>query len=70
MKVATSLSSYVTDLDDVVDELGSNGVTCERYDDPDLKADEKGIHERGVGRVAWISDPDGNKFAIEEGTTR
>jgi hypothetical protein len=42
MKVATSLSSYVTDLDDVVDELGSNGVTCERYDDPDLKADEKG----------------------------
>ena len=38
-------------------------------DDPALRADEKGIHELGDGRVAWFSDPDGNTFAIEEGTT-
>lgn len=66
---ATLATWYVTDLEDVLDELGSNGVTVERYDDPALKANEKGIHELGDGRVAWFSDPDGNTFAIEEGTT-
>jgi catechol 2,3-dioxygenase-like lactoylglutathione lyase family enzyme len=65
---ATLATWYVADLEDVVDELGSNGVTFERYDDPALKADEKGIHELGDGRVAWFSDPDDNTFAIEEGT--
>jgi predicted enzyme related to lactoylglutathione lyase len=34
-----------------------------------LQADEKVIHELGDGRVAWFRDPDGNTFAIEEGTT-
>lgn len=65
---ATLATWYVTDLDQVVDKLGSAGVTFERYDDPALGADEKGIHELGDGRVAWFSDPDGNTFAIEEGT--
>jgi catechol 2,3-dioxygenase-like lactoylglutathione lyase family enzyme len=65
---ATLATWYVTDLEQVVDELGANGVTFERYDDPALKADEKGIHELDDGRVAWFSDPDGNTFAIEEGT--
>jgi catechol 2,3-dioxygenase-like lactoylglutathione lyase family enzyme len=64
---ATLATWYVADVDQVVDELGS-GVAFERYDDPALKADEKGIHELGDGRVAWFSDPDGNTFAIEEGT--
>ena len=69
-KATATLATWcVTGLEDVVDELGSKGVTFERYDDPALKADEKGIHELGDGRVAWISDPDGNTFAIEEGTT-
>jgi catechol 2,3-dioxygenase-like lactoylglutathione lyase family enzyme len=65
---ATLATWYVADLEDVVAQLGSHGVTFERYDDPALKADEKGIHELGDGRVAWFSDPDGNTFAIEEGT--
>jgi catechol 2,3-dioxygenase-like lactoylglutathione lyase family enzyme len=63
---ATLATWYVADLEEVVDELGSNGVTFERYDDPALKADEKGIHELGDGRIAWFSDPDGNTFAIEQ----
>jgi catechol 2,3-dioxygenase-like lactoylglutathione lyase family enzyme len=68
-KAATTLATwYVADLEDVVDELASKGVTFERYDDPALKADEKGIHELPDGRVAWFRDPDGNTFAIEEGT--
>jgi catechol 2,3-dioxygenase-like lactoylglutathione lyase family enzyme len=65
---ATLATWYVADLEHVVDELRSHGVTFERYGDPALKADEKGIHELDDGRVAWFSDPDGNTFAIEEGT--
>ena len=56
----------MTDLKHVVDELGAKGVTFERNDDPTLKADTKGIHEIGDGRVAWFKDPDGNTFAIEQ----
>jgi catechol 2,3-dioxygenase-like lactoylglutathione lyase family enzyme len=63
---ATLATWYVPDLDQVVDELGSAGVAFERYDDPALMADEKGIHELADGRVAWFSDPDANTFAIEE----
>ena len=57
---------YVSELERVVDELRSNGVTFERYDDSSLKTDEKGIHELGDGRAAWFKDPDGNTFAVEQ----
>ena len=63
---ATLATWYVPDLKHVVDELGSKGVTFERYDDPTLNADTKGIHEPGNIRVAWFKDPDGNTFAIEQ----
>jgi catechol 2,3-dioxygenase-like lactoylglutathione lyase family enzyme len=63
---ATLATWYVADLEQVVDELSSNGVTFERYDDPALRTDAKGIHELGDGRVAWFKDPDGNTFAIEQ----
>jgi catechol 2,3-dioxygenase-like lactoylglutathione lyase family enzyme len=56
----------VTDLVTTVQELGGKGVPFERYDDPLLRTDERGIHELGAGRVAWFRDPDGNTFAIEE----
>jgi catechol 2,3-dioxygenase-like lactoylglutathione lyase family enzyme len=65
---ATLATWYVPDLDPVVDELASRGVAFERYEDPVLETDEKGIHEMAQGRVAWFKDPDGNGFAIEEGT--
>jgi catechol 2,3-dioxygenase-like lactoylglutathione lyase family enzyme len=65
---ATLATWYVPDLDRVVDELTSNGVSFDRYDDPGLKTNENGIHEMADGRVAWFKDPDGNGFAIEEGT--
>jgi catechol 2,3-dioxygenase-like lactoylglutathione lyase family enzyme len=63
----TSATWYVPDLDRLVDELSAAGIAFERYDDPTLKADGRGIHELDDGRVAWFSDPDGNTFAIEEG---
>ena len=65
---ATLATWYVDHLEQVVDALSSNGVKFERYDDPTLETEEKGIHELDDGRVAWFSDPDGNTFAIEEGT--
>lgn len=65
---ATLATWYVPDLGQVVDTLASKGVSFERYDDSVLKTDEKGIHEMADGRVAWLKDPDGNSFAIEEGT--
>jgi catechol 2,3-dioxygenase-like lactoylglutathione lyase family enzyme len=67
---STLATWYVPDLEEAVDELASNGVTFERYGDPALRADENGIHQLADGRVAWFKDPDGNTFAIEEGTTR
>ena len=63
---ATLATWYVSDLEQVVDEVSSKGVTLQRYDDPALETNEKGIHELGDGRVAWFKDPDGNSFALEQ----
>jgi catechol 2,3-dioxygenase-like lactoylglutathione lyase family enzyme len=62
----TSATWYVPNLEHVVDELSANGVTFERYDDPQLPTDWRGIHSLGDGQVAWFKDPDGNTFAIEQ----
>jgi catechol 2,3-dioxygenase-like lactoylglutathione lyase family enzyme len=61
---ATLATWYVDDVERVVDELGSNGVTFEHY--PEVTTDERGISPRaGGGKVAWFKDPDGNTFAVE-----
>jgi catechol 2,3-dioxygenase-like lactoylglutathione lyase family enzyme len=57
---------YVADLEAVVGELRSSGLTFVHYDDPVLTADGKKIHEIGDRRVAWFRDPDGNTFALEQ----
>jgi catechol 2,3-dioxygenase-like lactoylglutathione lyase family enzyme len=53
----------VNDIDATVDELSSNGVTFEQYDEP-LNTDEKGIATVGDGRGAWFKDPDGNVLGM------
>ena len=63
---ATLATWDVADIEQVVVQLSANGVTFERYDDPSLRTDEKGIHELSNGRVAWFRDPDGNTFALEQ----
>jgi catechol 2,3-dioxygenase-like lactoylglutathione lyase family enzyme len=61
---ATLATWYVDDVDRVVDELNSTGVTFEHYEG--VTTDEKGISPRaGGGKVAWFTDPDGNTFAVE-----
>ena len=64
MSAATLATWYVDDVERLVDELASKGVTFEHYDG--IVTDAKGISPRaGGGKVAWFKDPDGNTFAIE-----
>jgi catechol 2,3-dioxygenase-like lactoylglutathione lyase family enzyme len=64
MSTATLATWYVDDVEQVVDELSSKGVTFEHYEG--ITTDDKGISPRaGGGKVAWFKDPDGNTFAIE-----
>jgi catechol 2,3-dioxygenase-like lactoylglutathione lyase family enzyme len=61
---ATLATWYVDDVERVVDELASKGVTFEHYEG--VTTDAKGISPRaGGGKVAWFKDPDGNTFAVE-----
>ena len=68
---ATLVTWYFDDVERVVDELTSNGVTFEQYEGVlesgfDYGTDQKGISSRaGGGKVAWFKDPDGNLFSIE-----
>lgn len=68
---ATLVSWYVNDVEQVVDELTSNGVIFEQYEGVlesgfDYGTDEKGISPRaGGGKVAWFKDPDGNILSVE-----
>src|SRR6188474_223153 len=60
----TVLNFEVDDVDAAVDELGSRGVSFERYDG--FEQDEKGI-ARGPGpHIAWFKDPAGNILAVME----
>jgi catechol 2,3-dioxygenase-like lactoylglutathione lyase family enzyme len=55
----------VDDVDKVVDDLTSKGVTFEQYDMDPIKTNEKGIAELPDGnKVAWFKDPDGNILAV------
>jgi catechol 2,3-dioxygenase-like lactoylglutathione lyase family enzyme len=62
---ATLVGWVVDDVEKVVDELTSNGVTFEQYEG-DLKTDEKGIFEADGFKAAWFRDPDGNTHAVNQ----
>jgi catechol-2,3-dioxygenase len=61
---ATMAGWFVDDLDETIADLASRGVTFERYDQPGLKTDERGVFDGGDFRATWIKDPDGNTLAI------
>ena len=62
----TVLNFHVDDIEEAVDELNALGVSLERYDQPDLKTDERGIF-RGPGpQIAWFKDPAGNILSVLE----
>jgi hypothetical protein len=48
-----------------VEELSGKGVAFERYDEAELKTDEKGIATfEGEAKVAYFKDPDGHTLSI------
>ena len=63
----TVLGWIVEDIGAVVQEIGQNGVSFDKY--PDLKQDQSGIctFENG-DRVAWFPDPDGNTLSLTQFT--
>ena len=63
---ATLAGWFVDDLDQTMDELASRGVDFERYDQPGLKTDERGVFDAGGFRAAWTKDPDGNTIAFTQ----
>lgn len=54
----------VEDLDAVIADLTSRGVTFEEYETPKTT---NFIAQIGPARAAWFTDPDGNVFGVREG---
>jgi catechol 2,3-dioxygenase-like lactoylglutathione lyase family enzyme len=64
---ATLASWGVDDVERVVEELNTRGVTFERYDEGTTITDEKGIATfEGGAKVAYFRDPDGNTLSIAQ----
>ena len=62
---ATAATWTVGDeLDRVVKDLRSKGVTFEHYDDFEYMTREGDIRSAGDMRMAWFRDPDGNVLAL------
>jgi catechol 2,3-dioxygenase-like lactoylglutathione lyase family enzyme len=54
------------ELENVVRDLRSKGVTFEHYDMPGMTR-EGDIHVSGNSKVAWFKDPDGNILNLSNG---
>ena len=64
---ATLAGWGVNDVERVVEELASMGVTFERYDEGPIVTDERGIATfEGGAKVAYFRDPDGNTLSIAQ----
>jgi len=60
----TVLNFKVKDIEEAVNEITKLGVRLEKYNQPDLKTDERGIM-RGPGpQIAWFKDPAGNILSV------
>jgi catechol 2,3-dioxygenase-like lactoylglutathione lyase family enzyme len=60
----TILNFPVADVDATVDELSGRSVVFERYDEPDLKTDDKGVARGNGPTIAWFRDPAGNILPV------
>jgi catechol-2,3-dioxygenase len=65
---ATTAAWHVDDLEGTVRDLTARGATFERYDNlPDVTR-EGDIHDAaGSFKIAWLKDPTGNIFEINDG---
>ena len=63
----TVLNFPVDDIEKAVEELTKRGVRFEKYDQAEIKTDEKGIHRGSPGpNIAWFKDPAGNILSVLE----
>jgi catechol 2,3-dioxygenase-like lactoylglutathione lyase family enzyme len=62
----TVLNFPVESVDKAVDELAGRGVSFERYEQPEVRTDSRGVHRDGGPVIAWFKDPAGNIFSILE----
>lgn len=62
----TILNFPVDDIELAVDALTKRGVQFQRYDQRELKTDEKGIFRDGGPLIAWFKDPAGNILSVLE----
>lgn len=60
---ATTVTWIVDDVDGLVRDLASKGVTFEHYDFPGVTR-EGDVHVIGNVRNAWLKDPDGNILSL------
>ncbi|MGH2956082.1 MAG: VOC family protein [Solirubrobacterales bacterium] len=68
-KSTATLGGWVVDdLEKLMEELGAKGVKFERYDQEDVKTNEKGVFEGPGFKAAWFKDPDGNTHALSQTT--
>lgn len=62
----TILNFPVDDVEAAVEELKRRGVRFEKYDEDEIRTDERGIHRGGGVEVAWFKDPAGNILSVFE----
>jgi catechol 2,3-dioxygenase-like lactoylglutathione lyase family enzyme len=62
----TVLNFPVRDIEATVEGLSKRGVHFERYDEGELKTDEKGIFRGDEPTIAWFKDPAGNFLSVIE----
>jgi catechol 2,3-dioxygenase-like lactoylglutathione lyase family enzyme len=64
---ATLAGWGVDDVERVLEELTSRGVSFRRYDEGPIVTDERGIATfEGGAKVAYFRDPDGNTLSIAQ----
>jgi len=62
----TVLNFPVKDIEEAVEELTTLGVKLEKYNQPELKTDERGIMKGPGMQIAWFKDPAGNILSVIE----
>ena len=60
----TQVRFWTSDVEADVRELAARGVVFEDYDFPTLKTVDHVATTPGIGKSAWLKDPDGNTLAL------
>ncbi len=62
----TILNIPVDNIDKAVDELSGRGVKFIKYNEREIKTDDKGIMRGNGPNIAWFTDPAGNIISVLE----